>query len=180
MDHALHEHITDCDIATYGLRGAFPPKYRQLLSGNLNNGALMDRLLNLRAFVRVADTLNFSEAAASLRLARSSVSKLIQDLEVELGTRLIQRSTRQVTLTADGHAFRKRCLDLIRDVESMEQMFATDGLRPKGVLRVSVPSRIAHLIVAPALPDFFVKYPEIELDLASTDRPVDLVGEGFD
>ncbi|SMC45276.1 LysR family transcriptional regulator [Primorskyibacter flagellatus] len=140
----------------------------------------MDRLLNLRAFVRVADTLNFSEAAASLQIARSSVSKLIQDLEDELGTRLIQRSTRQVSLTPDGHAFRERCIALICEAESMQQMFARDGPAPRGALRVSLPSRIAHHIVAPALPDFFARYPDIELDLVSTDRPVDLLGEGFD
>lgn len=140
----------------------------------------MERLSYLRVFVRLAETLSFSETAATLHIARSTVSKIVQDLEDELGVRLIQRSTRSVTLTSNGQQFHKRCVALIRDADLITQMFATGSQAPGGKLRVNAPTRIARKILVPSLPQFFERYPDIELDLAATDRPVDLLSEGFD
>ena len=140
----------------------------------------MDRLFNLRVFIRLAETLNFSEAAATLQIARSSVSKAVQDIESEVGVRLVHRSTRKVSLTPNGAVFYRKCVLLVRDADALSTMFDAPVVNPKGRLRVSVPTRIGRLLLAPELTTFFDRFPEIELDLASTDRPVDLIGEGFD
>lgn len=141
---------------------------------------ILERLSHLRVFVRLAETLSFSKTAATLQVARSTVSKIVQDLEDELGVSLIQRSTRTVSLTPNGQHFHKRCLALIREADLTMQMFETGASTPRGKLRVNVPTRIARKILVPALPQFFERYPNIELDLAATDRAVDLFGEGFD
>ncbi len=150
------------------------------MSDQQNNRCHLDRISNLRLFIRLAETLSFSETAASLNIARSSVSRVIGELEDELGVRLIQRSTRKVALTPNGTSFQKRCAAVIREVEAIAGMFQTGHTGPKGKLRVNAPTRLARLVITPALPEFLQLYPDIELDFAATDRPVDLIGEGFD
>lgn len=139
----------------------------------------MDRIDALRAFVRVVDCESFTRAAETLRMPRSSVSTAIQGLEARLGTALLQRTTRRVALTPDGAAFHERCLRLLADYEEAETLFR-GGSPAQGRLRVSVPGRIGRLILAPAVPDFFARYPDLELDFGIEDRPVDLVEGGFD
>ena len=139
----------------------------------------MDRIDALRAFVRVVDCESFTRAAETLRMPRSSVSTAIQGLESRLGTTLLQRTTRRVALTPDGAAFHERCLRLIGDYEEAETLFR--GASPaRGRLRISVPGRIGRLVLAPALPDFLARHPDLELDIGVEDRPVDLVEGGFD
>ncbi|RYY55070.1 MAG: LysR family transcriptional regulator, partial [Comamonadaceae bacterium] len=101
-------------------------------------------------------------------------------LEARLGTRLLNRTTRRVSLTHDGEALLERARTLVADAEDIEQQFRpTDGAL-SGRLKIDVPSRIARRLIAPALPDFFAQHPAIELELGSTDRTVDLVHEGID
>lgn len=140
----------------------------------------MDRIDLFRIFARVVESGGFTRAADSLRLPRSTVSMAVQDLEGRLGTRLLHRTTRRVSPTADGAAFYERCLRLIQDVEEAENLFRQAGGRPQGLLRVNVPGRIGRRVIAPALPQFLDRYPGIDLDLGVTDRPIDLVGEGVD
>ncbi|TDR87200.1 LysR family transcriptional regulator [Enterovirga rhinocerotis] len=139
----------------------------------------MDRLDALRVFARVVDCESFSRAAETLRMPRSSVSTCVKDLETRLGTTLLHRTTRRVSLTPDGAAFYERCLRLLADYEDAETLFR-GGSPARGRLRVSVPGRFGRLVVAPALPDFFARYPELELEIGVEDRPVDLVEGGFD
>lgn len=140
----------------------------------------MDRIDLFRIFCRVVDCANFTKAADSLQMPRSSVSAAIQQLEQHLGTRLLHRTTRSVSATHDGLAFYDRCQRLIFDMEETEALFRQDAANPAGRLRVDVPSRIGRLILAPALPDFLGRYPQIEIDLGMTDRSVNLIEDRVD
>ncbi len=140
----------------------------------------MDIIDQLRVFLRVADSGGFTAAADQLDMPRPTVSLAVQQLEQRLGVRLLHRTTRRVALTLDGEALLERARVLVADTEELVQQFSQRGGVPGGRLRVDLPSRIARRLVAPALPDFFERYPEIELELGSSDRAVDLVQEGID
>lgn len=140
----------------------------------------MDQLLALRVFVRVAEAGSFAKAADSLNLPRSSVSKLLQDLEQHLHTKLVERSTRALTITPEGEAYREHALQLLADLDKMDGEAAGTRSSPRGRLRVDIGSSLANLIIIPQLPDFRARYPDVELQLGVNDRPVDLIGEGVD
>lgn len=140
----------------------------------------MDRLQLYRVFLRVVEAGSFTRAAATLDIPRSTVSTSVSTLESRLGVRLLNRTTRKVSPTQDGLAFYERCLRLIADHEELETMFRGGEAAPSGKLYVELPGRIGRLIVAPALPDFLARYPEIEIQLGVTDRAVDLVSENVD
>lgn len=140
----------------------------------------MDRIDLFRIFCRVVDCANFTKAADSLQMPRSSVSGAIQKLEQHVGTRLLHRATRSVSATQDGFAFYERCQRLISDMEETEALFKHDTSNPKGHLRVDVPSRIGRLVLAPALPGFLTSYPGIDIDLGMTDRAVNLIADRVD
>lgn len=140
----------------------------------------MDSVDLLRVFARVVEYQSFTKAAGSLRVPRSTVSMAVKELEDRVGARLLRRTTRSVAPTNDGTAFYERCLRLIADYEEVEGPFRASAARLRGHLRVNVPGRIGRLIIAPALPDFFARYPDITLELGVTDRTVDLQAEGID
>lgn len=140
----------------------------------------MDRLQTLEIFVRVAEAGSFTRAAGLLQLPRSTVSAAVQALESRMRTRLIHRTTRKMQLTADGSDYLAWCQRLLADIAETEQRFRSGEKQPRGLLRVSLPGRIARLLIVPALPDFLANYPEIEIDISVTDRSVDLVGESID
>lgn len=146
---------------------------------NMYNRA-MDHLLALRTFVRIAEAGNFSKAADQLNLPRSTASKNIQDLEEHLGTKLIHRTTRRITVTPEGAQYYERALRLVAELEDMDAEARRSRAQPKGRLRVDVGSVLANLILIPALPAFRERYPDIELFLGVSDRPADMVGEGID
>lgn len=140
----------------------------------------MDRIDRLRVFVRVASCRSFAQAADQLGLPRASVTLAIQQLEARLGTRLLSRTTRRVGLTQDGEALLERAAALIADMEDIEQQFRPAAGAVAGRLRVDVPGRIAHRLVAPALPALLARHPELRIEIGSSDRAVDLVHEGID
>ncbi|MDN7676468.1 LysR family transcriptional regulator [Burkholderia oklahomensis] len=140
----------------------------------------MDRIDLFRVFARVVECANFTRAADTLGMPRSSVSAAIQELEGRVGARLLNRTTRKVTPTQDGAALYERCLRLIADVEETENLFRHSIVGPSGTLRVDMPGRIGRLIVAPALPEFLDQYPQISIDLGVTDRVVNLIEERVD
>ncbi|MGB3068961.1 MAG: LysR family transcriptional regulator [Ottowia sp.] len=140
----------------------------------------MDRIDQLRIFIRVAQSGGFTVAADQLGLPRPTVSLAVQQLEARLGARLLNRTTRRVSLTQDGEALLERGMALVADSEELEQLFHPQAQALQGRLRVDLPSRIARHQVAPALPGFFAKHPRLELNLGSSDRAVDLVHEGID
>lgn len=140
----------------------------------------MDRLHTIEIFIRVAQTLSFSRTAEQLQLPRSTVSAAIQTLESHLQTRLLHRTTRKIQLTVDGSLYLDWAQRLLADIADTEQRLRQGSAVPAGKLRISVPGRIASYIIAPHLPDFLQQYPDIELEISSTDRPVDLIDEGID
>ncbi|MBC3935817.1 LysR family transcriptional regulator [Undibacterium sp. CY7W] len=140
----------------------------------------MDRIQHLHIFVRVAHSGNFSQAASQLGISRAAASSAIQHLEEWLGTRLLHRTTRQVSLTRDGEELLSRAVSLITKMDELRQEFHPDLQGVAGKVRVDMPSRIARCFVVPALPDFFTAYPGIELELSAGDRITDLAQEGVD
>lgn len=140
----------------------------------------MDRIDLFRIFTRVVECASFTRAADTLGLPRSSVSAAVIDLEARVGARLLHRTTRKVSPTQDGAAFYERCLRLIADVEETEGLFRQTSVGPSGSLRIDVPGRIGRLIIAPALPEFLARNPQLDIELRVTDRAINLVEESVD
>lgn len=140
----------------------------------------MDRIDLFRTFTRVVECASFTRAADTLGLPRSSVSAAVIELEARVGARLLHRTTRKVSPTQDGAAFYERCLRLIADVEETEGLFRQTSVGPSGSLRIDVPGRIGRLIIAPALPEFLTRHPQLDIELRVTDRAVNLVEESVD
>ncbi|WP_034292122.1 LysR family transcriptional regulator [Herbaspirillum sp. RV1423] len=138
----------------------------------------MDRLQAMEVFVRVAELGSFSKTAEQMGLPPATVTNAIQAVEKRVGVRLLQRTTRKVTLTDDGVAYLERCQRLLAEFQDVENLF--DREQPQGVVRVDLPERLAHKNVIPRLPEFFARYPDIRVKLNASDRFVDLVGEGVD
>jgi DNA-binding transcriptional LysR family regulator len=140
----------------------------------------MDRIQAMEVFSRVAELGSFSRAAEQLNLPPATVTNAVQALEKHLGARLLQRTTRKVTLTDEGVTYLDRCTRLLAEFEDVDTLFQRDQLQPRGVIRVDLPERLAHMVVIPALPEFFARYPNLRLKLSATDRFVDLIGEAVD
>ncbi|MGX5721479.1 LysR family transcriptional regulator [Shinella zoogloeoides] len=138
----------------------------------------MDKLEAMRVFTRVVERRSFTLAAEDTGLPRSTVSDAVKGLEARLGVQLLQRTTRHVSPTLDGEAYYRRCLAILSDIEDAEGAFA--GAKPKGLLRVDVHGTLARHFVLPNLPDFLIRYPDIEIYMSEGDRLVDLVREGID
>ena len=137
-------------------------------------------LHELRIFAAVAELASFSRAAEQLGLAKGRVSTSVQRLEAQVGTRLLQRTTRSVRLTPDGERFLDRCKELLTEAEQLQAMFQPASTGLTGRLRIDLPNRLARDIVLPRLPEFLAAHPLLEIGISTTDRRVDLVHEGFD
>ena len=140
----------------------------------------MDRIDLFRIFARVVECASFTRAADTLGLPRSSVSSAVAELEQRVGARLLHRTTRKVSPTHDGAAFYERALRVVADVEEAETLFRHAAAEPSGRLRVDVPGRIGRLIIAPALPAFLDRYPQIDIDLGVTDSAINLIEDSAD
>jgi DNA-binding transcriptional LysR family regulator len=140
----------------------------------------MDRFDALQAFVRVVEAGSFTKAAVTLHISKTTVTQLVQQLEARLGTRLLHRTTRQVTVTTEGAAYYARVVRVLSDLEEADTVLTGDPNTPGGRLRVDVPSPFARLILMPAVPDFHRRYPGIQLDVGVSDRVVDVIGDNVD
>jgi len=140
----------------------------------------MDRFDAMQVFARVVETGSFTKAAATLHMNRASVTQLIQQLEARLRVRLLNRTTRKVNVTADGAAYYERVIRLLADMEDAETSLSIASMTPRGRLRVDVPSPLARMLLIPALPTFYARYPEIQLTMGVSDRIVDIIGENVD
>ncbi|MCG2591976.1 LysR substrate-binding domain-containing protein [Ramlibacter sp. XY19] len=140
----------------------------------------MDQIQAMRVFGRVVETGSFTKAAESLDMPKGSATKLLQQLETRLQVKLLNRTTRRVTVTPDGAAYYERASRLLNDLDEMEAAMTLAQGKPGGRLRVDVGSSIASQIIIPALPDFYRRYPDIQLDLGVGDRPVDLISDNVD
>ena len=135
----------------------------------------------MHIFVRVAELASFTQAAEALGIPKASASTAVQQLETQLGTRLLHRTTRRVQLTQDGQAYYERCKDLLADVDELQSMFQhADGAGLKGRVRIDMSTGMARNVVVPRLPELLARHPGLEVELSSTERRVDVVREGFD
>jgi DNA-binding transcriptional LysR family regulator len=133
----------------------------------------------LRMFVKVAELASFTRAAEHLGLSKARVSTAVRALESDVGSRLLQRSTRAVRLTPDGEEFLGRARQLVRDADELSSLFqAPSSLR--GRVRADMPQSLARTVFVPRLPELLAAHPHLEVQLSSTDRRVDVIREGFD
>jgi DNA-binding transcriptional LysR family regulator len=139
----------------------------------------MDRITSLTTFVKVVDCNGFAAAARALDMSPSSVTIHIRTLEERLGVRLLNRSTRKVSLTEVGQAYYQRCVQILAELDDADQIAHTLQSSPRGSLRLNTAIPIPSLI-APVITEFVRVYPDVSIDMTMTDRMVDLVEEGFD
>lgn len=137
-------------------------------------------LLAIRVFNRVVETGGFTRAADSLRMPKATVTKLIQNLEDHLQTKLFQRTTRSVSVTPEGECYYQRTVKWLAELEQMEGSMTESQTAPQGVLRIDAGGSTARQLLVPALPDFIARYPQIQLDLGVGDRLIDLINDSAD
>lgn len=140
----------------------------------------MDTLTAMKVFCSVVENDSLAGASRALNVSPSVVSKQLSGLEDRLGVRLLNRTTRRVSLTDVGSAYYERCKRILADVDEAETAVSTAHSAPRGLLKVTAPTTFAHRHVAPHLPGFLDRYPEVEVQLMVNDRVVDLVDEGID
>ena len=140
----------------------------------------MNQLLAMRAFCCIVENRGFSAAAEQWETTSSTLSRHLQHLEAQLGVRLINRTTRHLSLTEAGERYHAACLDILQRLDQAALAVADDGSEPSGTLRISVPLVIGTLELGNWLPGFQKRYPKIRVDLSCEDRFVDLVAERFD
>jgi LysR family transcriptional regulator for bpeEF and oprC len=140
----------------------------------------MNKLQAMEVFVRVVETGGLTHAADSLQMPKATATTLIQQLEAALGVKLLNRTTRRVSVTTDGAAYYQRCLAILAQIRETEESVMQHHAAPRGRLRVDVPTLMARLVIMPALPAFFARYPDIDLQLGCSERRADLIEEGID
>jgi DNA-binding transcriptional LysR family regulator len=137
----------------------------------------MDQIKAMQIFRAVAECKSFAQAAELLDLPRPTVTNAVQSVEQHLGARLLQRTTRKVSLTMEGEIYLERCVRLLNELDDMNGLFSGPG---PGTIRVDMPERLARTQIIPRLPEFLQAYPDIKVRIGARDRFVDLVGEGID
>lgn len=137
-------------------------------------------LLAIRVFTRVVEAGTFTKAADLLKMPNSTVTKLVQNLEDHLRVKLLNRTTRRVTVTNEGAAYYERMLRILQEMDDVEASVANTQASPRGRLRIDVSAGMACHILIPALPKFYARYPDIQLDIGVSDRPVDLIADNVD
>jgi LysR family transcriptional regulator, regulator for bpeEF and oprC len=140
----------------------------------------MDQIQSIRVFARVVEAGTFTKAAESLDLPKGTVTKLVQHLEARLKVKLLNRTTRRVTVTPDGAAYYERTARVLNDLDDIEASMTNAQAKPSGRLRVDVGTSVARELIIPALADFYRRFPDIQLDLGVTDRSVDLLVDNVD
>ena len=134
----------------------------------------------MKLFVEVARRDGFTPAARHLGLSRAQVSKAVNRLEEHLGARLLNRTTRRVSLTAAGRVYFERCQAILEDIDELEDIAASDSGEPAGRLQISAPTSFGVLHLSRAIPAYLDRYPAVQVSLSLNDRFVDVVAEGFD
>jgi LysR family transcriptional regulator, regulator for bpeEF and oprC len=143
-------------------------------------GEAMDQIQAMRIFVRVVEAGTFTRAADSLSLPKATVTKHVQALEERLRVKLLNRTTRRVTVTPDGAAYYDRTVRLLTDLDDIEASMTNARANPRGRLRIDVGTSVAQLLIIPNLAEFHARYPDIQVDLGVSDRIVDLIGDNVD
>lgn len=140
----------------------------------------LDRLLAMSVFVKVVEQGSFARAAERLDMSTSAVSRHVAELETHLNARLLNRTTRRISLTESGQAFFERSLQLLADVEEAEAAISNSAMAPRGTIRLTCSSSFGVTHLAPAIGAFQARYPDVRFDISASNRYVDLVEEGLD
>ena len=140
----------------------------------------MDRLQSMRVFAKVVEQGSFVAAGSALGLSNAVVTRHLADLERHLGARLLNRTTRRLSLTETGHAYLDKVRQILQDVDDADAIATSQATRPVGALRIYCHVGFGQLQLAQMLPDYALRYPDVTLDVMLSDRTVDLVEEGFD
>ena len=140
----------------------------------------MDKLVAMRSFVAIVDHGSLTAAAAALDRSLPTMVRTLAALEEGLGTRLLRRTTRRMSLTAEGQGYVERCRRILGDIEEAEAEVSRLQEKPRGVLRINSPMSFGILHIAPALPEFLAQHPEVSVEMNLDDRVVDVIEEGFD
>lgn len=140
----------------------------------------MDIFASMKVFVAVIEAGSFAGAADRLGMSKAMASKYVSSLEDHLGTRLLNRTTRRLSVTESGSAFHQRCVQILADVAEAEQVAGHLSAAPRGTLKITMPLAFGQHRLGPLVADYVQRYPEVRLDLSLSDRRVDLVEEGFD
>ncbi|MFM0245866.1 LysR family transcriptional regulator [Paraburkholderia sediminicola] len=140
----------------------------------------MDRLRAFEVFVTVVSRGSFTRAADALDTSPANVTRYVNELEAHLGTRLLNRTSRKLSLTEGGETLYARCKSILDDVAETEGLVSSASVEPRGRLRINAPVSFGILHLAPLWPEFMRKYPRVELDVSLIDRVVDIVEEGYD
>lgn len=140
----------------------------------------MDRFREMETFIAVVEAGSFVRAAEKLRISKSVVSRIIQDLEARLGGKLLQRTTRRLALTEVGQSYFQRCKQMLDELVEVEGAVGMDREKAFGLLKINVPTTFGIKHLAPLWGDFLLQYPQVRLDISLLDRQVDLIGEGYD
>jgi DNA-binding transcriptional LysR family regulator len=140
----------------------------------------MDRLQSMRVFAKVVEQGSFARAGQALDMSNAVVTRLVADLEVHLGARLLNRTTRKLSLTETGHAYLERVLQILLEIDDAEAIVSSESKKPSGTLRIYSHLGFGQLQLAQLLPLYASKYPDVKLDITLSDRSVDLVEDGYD
>src|SRR5947199_9222265 len=138
----------------------------------MNINTKLNVVLAMQVFARVVEAGTFTKAADSLKMPKANVAKLVQGLENHLRVRLLNRTTRRVTVTPDGSAYYERAVRLLGDLEDIESSVSNAQANPKGRLRIDVGGSVATQLLIPRLPDFIQPYPDVQAELGVGARPV--------
>jgi LysR family transcriptional regulator for bpeEF and oprC len=158
--------------------GAIKSNNAKSIVKKLNNA--MNKFRAMEVFARVVEAGGITRAADSLQIPKATATTLIQQLEAALGVKLLNRTTRSLSVTTDGAAYYTRCVAILAQIRETEESLARRHATPGGKLRVDVPTLMARSVIVPALPGFFARYPDIELQLGCSERRADLIEEGID
>lgn len=140
----------------------------------------MDKFASMKAFTQVVKSGGFAAAGREMGVSRSTVNKLVINLEDELKVQLLQRSTRKVNPTPSGLAFYERCINILGEVAAAENALCQLQTEPKGTLKINAPMSFGTLYLGKAIADFMVQYPELQIQLTLDDRFIDPIAEGYD
>lgn len=140
----------------------------------------MDRFQALRVFAQVAESKSFVRAAERLELSTTAVSRYVAELEGHLQSRLLQRTTRRISLTETGRAFYDRCVQILAELDEAEREAAQQAAEPRGTIRLTTSVNFGMHQLTPSIASFLARHPHVKFDVSLSDRIVDIVEEGFD
>jgi DNA-binding transcriptional LysR family regulator len=140
----------------------------------------MDKLVAMRTFIQVVDAGTFTRAADMMNLPKSTITRMVQALEKEVGARLLHRTTRQISVTEEGAVYYEGAVRLLDQVGQLDQSVAGAGTAPRGRIKIEAAGAVAYHILIPALPDFFERYPQVQVELGVGNRSIDLIAENVD